>query len=105
MFRWLLPRPPSPTIATLILSFAPQTRIAEAAVAAPRKNLREVGFDIARSIISAGVGRHWRKPVGVEPTEPLSEGATGFEDQAQHRPRPASNAILPSAFFLKSFGP
>ena len=32
-------------IATLILSFAPQTRVAAAAVSAPRKNLREVGLD------------------------------------------------------------
>ena len=32
--------------ATLILSFAPQTRVAAAAVAAPRKNLREVESDM-----------------------------------------------------------
>jgi hypothetical protein len=34
-------------MATLILSLAPQTRVAAAAVTAPRKNLREVGLDIA----------------------------------------------------------
>src|SRR5439155_10971473 len=39
-------RPPSPTMVTLILSLAPQMRVAAAAVAAPRKNLREVGLDI-----------------------------------------------------------
>jgi hypothetical protein len=32
-------------MATLILSFAPHTRVAEAAVTAPRKNLRVVGLD------------------------------------------------------------
>ena len=41
-----MPRPPRPTIATLILSFAPQTRVAAAAVAAPRKNRREVELDM-----------------------------------------------------------
>src|SRR5579885_269433 len=46
--RWLEPRPPSPTMATLIRSFAPQTRAAAAAVAAPMKNLREVRSDIDR---------------------------------------------------------
>src|SRR5579885_1808166 len=46
--RWLEPRPPSPTMATLIRSFAPQTRAAAAAVAAPMKNLREVRSDIER---------------------------------------------------------
>src|SRR5271168_4690324 len=45
MFRWLVPRPPIPTMATLIRSFAPQMRVAAAAVAAPRKNLREVVVD------------------------------------------------------------
>src|SRR3954451_23382898 len=33
-------------MATLTLSFAPQTRVAAAAVAAPRKNLRVVGLDM-----------------------------------------------------------
>ena len=36
------PRAAQADDATLILSFAPQTRVAASAVAAPRKNLREV---------------------------------------------------------------
>src|SRR5258708_27152556 len=62
MSRWLLPRPPSRMMATLILSFAPQTRVAAAAVAAPRKKRRVVGLvtviSFSRFIISA------RSPAG-----------------------------------------
>ena len=45
-FRWFVPRPPIPTMATFTRSFAPQTREAAAALAAPIKNLRVVSFDI-----------------------------------------------------------
>ena len=38
---------------TLIRSFAPQTRVAAAAVAAPRKNLRDVRSDILMRILSS----------------------------------------------------
>src|SRR4051812_5727609 len=56
MFRWLEPRPPSPTIATFTRSFAPQTRAAAAAVAAPRKKRRrELERMMVRSPITAAI--------------------------------------------------
>src|ERR1035441_1527363 len=48
MLRGLVPRPPRPTMPTLILSFAPQTREAAAAETAPRKNLRVLGSVTAK---------------------------------------------------------
>src|SRR5947209_15452483 len=45
---------------TLTLSFAPQTRTADAAVRAPRKNLRVLGSDTARllfPLIATSTGR------------------------------------------------
>src|SRR5215831_15175271 len=48
VLRWLLPRPPRPTMPTLTFSFAPHTRTADAAVRAPRKNLRVFGSDTTR---------------------------------------------------------
>jgi hypothetical protein len=44
-------------MATLILSLAPQTRAAAAAVAAPRKNLREVRLGMAVLLIAVSVYR------------------------------------------------
>ena len=42
--------------------------------------------------------QRWRKLVGVEPTRDTKCRTTGFEDQAQHRPRLASSrdSIIPS---------
>src|ERR1035437_4553855 len=50
--RGLVPRPPMPTMPTLILSFAPQTREAAAAVTAPRKNLRVLGSVTTKLLIA-----------------------------------------------------
>src|SRR5215831_14053953 len=52
VLRWLLPRPPRPTMPTLTLSFAPHTRTADAAVRAPRKNLRVFGSDTATPFLA-----------------------------------------------------
>ena len=50
--------------------------------------------------------RNWRKLVGVEPTRDTKCRTTGFEDQAQHRPRLASSVILASSpFHASCFGP
>jgi uncharacterized protein YeaO (DUF488 family) len=64
MLKWFEPRPPKPTMATLILSFAPHTREAAAAVTAPRKNLRDVVsvIRVRDSFIStAMISINWRK--------------------------------------------
>src|SRR6185295_16541522 len=49
----LVPRPPRPTMPTLTLSFAPHTRTADAAVRAPRKNLRVFGSDNAKLLFAS----------------------------------------------------
>src|SRR5579859_3900560 len=44
---------------TLTLSFAPHTRTADAAVRAPRKNLRVLGSDIVGLLFRANCIRYW----------------------------------------------
>src|SRR5262245_6911770 len=104
VLRWLLPRPPRPTMPTLTLSFAPHTRTADAAVKAPRKNLRVFGSDTTRLLacrLYQGAG--WilqAMPPGrvpADPSVPTTIWRSGAARAVAHRTFAVILCDLPSA--------